>query len=135
MSLRAQRMSSTRNPKQDLRPSQCGTNRKRRHTHSQSHIRRYSSHARSNTQSATVIGYSGHTRLTVIILTQRPIAHHTRRRVNSHGAHAHNVEVMITIHASPHMREDNHTRSHEMITAHVTLSPPHTLTPSSSQNA
>ena len=137
MSLRAQRMSSTRNPKQDLRPSQCGTNKKRRraypsHTYGNIPV----THARGYTQSTTVIGHSGHTRITVIIRTQRPNTHHTCRRVNSHCAHAHNVEVMITTHMSSHTREDNHTRSNAMIAAHISHNH-HRLahTPSSSQNA
>ena len=143
MSLCAQRMSSTRNPKQDLRPSQCETNRKRHRAHSHTHIRRYSSHtwrysrhthirrysshthgdipdthtaifqshtygniavthACGFTQSTALIGHPGHTRITATMPAQRPKAHQTRRRTNSHGAHAHNVDVMITMYAPPH---------------------------------
>ena len=127
MSLCAQGMSSTRYPKQDLRPSQCRSNKKRQraysshthsayssHTHSdipvthtailQSHT--YGNiavtHARGFTQSTALIGHPGHTRITVTIPAQRPKTHQTRRRTNFHGAHAHNVEVMITMYASPH---------------------------------
>ena len=125
MSLCAQGMSSTRDPKQDLRPSQCETNRKCNRGLSHTHTAIFQSHTHTaiySQQRASVVPVI---HITVIIRTQHPNTHHTRRRVNSHGAHAHNVEVMITIHASSHTHEDNHTRSHEMITAHVTLSPPH----------
>ena len=102
MSLRAQGMSSTRYPKQDLRPSQCRPDKKRRRAYSShTHTVTLQSHAHAATQSAALIGHPGHTRITVTIPAQRPNTHQTRRRTNSHGAHAHNVDVMITMYASP----------------------------------
>ena len=44
-SLPAQCMSPTRNPKQDLRPSQCETNMERHRTHSHTHTAIFQSHA------------------------------------------------------------------------------------------